>query len=496
MENWLSMTPYPLLSALIWLLLLFLAMYLARKPFHRSMSALGRVVYNSMRMAASSVKQAEKHLLARNREVLIYAGLKMTERKVEREFERISISIQRHLEGYPQIQRKLNEDLLRIEGDFKKSAIVSQSLPDWVKILDGVANIRPIGDRMVIHMLEQIHDTLTEQHKNAVELHRRDMAERHGILSRMVPFWHGVHKTLEGIEKAILNLNQRSKTIDRYMSEYEAIRAQTDMAQRQLSTSSLTQFLVSGLVLAVAAVGIIFNFNLVALPMSEIMGASNYLGVFRISDVGGWLIVILEIILGVFMMDTLRVTHFFDRIDSLEDSKRRIIFWILFAVLILMACFESALALVRDRMVADMQDLHQSISGSAIEASELASSSIPKIGQMIMAFILPIFLTFAAIPFESFVGASRTALGILAGWSLRIAAFVLRLLGNFGFYTGRLIVSIYDLAIFPALWLEGAIGQRFSRTKEENLQPSGVAASEQIVVLEAEPAAHPKGAIE
>ncbi len=495
MENWLSMTPYPLLSALIWLLLLFLAMYLARKPFHRSMSALGRLAYNSTRLAASSVKQAEKRLLARNREVLLNAGLKMTERKVELEFDRISTSIQRHLEGYPQIQRKLNEDLLKIEGDFQKSATVSQSLPDWVKVLDAIANIRPIGDRMVIHTLDQIHNTLTEQHKIAAERHRRDMAERHGILSRMVPFWQGVQKTLDGIERAILNLNQRSKTIDRYMSEYEAIRAQTDMAQRQLSASSLTQFLVSGLVLAVAVVGIIFNFNLVALPMSEIMGASNYLGIFRISDVGGWLIVILGIILGIFMMDTLRVTHFFDRIDSLEDGKRRIIFWILFAVLILMAGFESALALVRDRMVADMRDLHQSISGSAIEASELASSSIPKIGQMIMAFILPIFLTFAAIPFESFVGASRTAIGILAGWLLRIVAFTLRLLGNLGFYTGRLIVNIYDLAIFPALWLEGAIGQNISRTKKEKIQTPGVVASEENV-SRAEPRAHAKAAIE
>jgi hypothetical protein len=33
-------------------------------------------------------------------------------------------------------------------------------------------------------------------------------------------------------------------------------------------------------------------------------------------------------------------------------------------------------------------------------------------------------------------------------------AFLLRLLGNMGFYAGRFIVNVYDLAIFPAIWLE------------------------------------------
>jgi hypothetical protein len=81
-----------------------------------------------------------------------------------------------------------------------------------------------------------------------------------------------------------------------------------------------------------------------------------------------------------------------------------------------------------------------------------------------MGFILPFALAFVAIPLESFVSSSRTVLGGLVAWLLRMLAFLLRLLGNVGFYAGRFIVNVYDLIIFPALWLEGLL--RGSKSKK------------------------------
>jgi hypothetical protein len=82
---------------------------------------------------------------------------------------------------------------------------------------------------------------------------------------------------------------------------------------------------------------------------------------------------------------------------------------------------------------------------------------IPTVGQMVMGFILPFALAFVAIPLEMFVSSSRTVLGGLMAWLLRMFAFFLRLLGLMGFYAGRFIVNVYDLVIFPAIWLEGII---------------------------------------
>ena len=466
MESLLSITPLPILSIVLWLLVLVMAMYFARKPFHRTLNAFSRLIYNVMRLAATSVKLSEKRLQIRNQEVLMNAGLETAERKVEREFERIGAAAQRDLEGYPLLQRTVTQTLLKIEEDYAKSGAIPQALPDWVKVIDAIANIKPSGDHMVTNMLEEIHHTLNEQHRAAVERHRRDVAERHTILYRMLPFWRGVQKTLSNVEKAIGNLNQRSKRIDRYMDSYESIAARTDTARRQLALSSATQFFVSAIVLAVAAVGAIISFNLVALPMSEMVGGSSFIGNFKTSDVAGIFLVCLQITVGFFLMDALRVTRLFSVIGNLEDTKRRTLFWALLLFLTVLASMESSLAFLRDRLAADLEAYRQMLGGN--DETPVFTSNIPTIGQMIMGFTLPFVLAFVAIPFESFICSSRTVLGILAAWMLRTLSFGLRLLGTLGFSTGRFVTHLYDLMIFPALWFEEVITRKVHQKKGQN----------------------------
>ncbi|MFO7716237.1 hypothetical protein [Desulfosarcina sp.] len=453
-----NITPLPFLSVLIWFLLIIAAMYFARRPFQDSMGSLGRLIYTAMRVAAGSVKSAHLRLEARNREVLLAAGIEHAERRTEREFERISTAVERNLEAYPQLQRQLRENLLKFEDDYQKTAEIPQSLSDWVQVIDAIAGIKPSGDPMVANILEDIHNTLKEQHKVALGGHRKAVSDRHGILSRMVPQWRATDKTLKGLEKAIGDLTRRSQTVDRCITDYETVKAHTDAAERQLSSSSLTQFFTSGLVLGVFVIGAIINFNLVALPMSEMVGGASYIGIFKTSDVAGMFIVCLEVVVGIFLMDALRFTRLFSVIGSLDDKKRTWFFWILLIMLTILASVESSLAFMRDRIAADMEALRQSLAG--LEPQAVAASKIPTIGQMVLGFILPFILTTVAMPFESFVSSSRTVLGMLGAWSLRTMAFFLRLAGSSGYYLGRLVVNLYDLVIFPALWLEALISRR------------------------------------
>ena len=76
---------------------------------------------------------------------------------------------------------------------------------------------------------------------------------------------------------------------------------------------------------------------------------------------------------------------------------------------------------------------------------------------MVLGFVLPFALTFVAIPLESFIQSSRTVLGIIAMWFLRVMAFALRLIGNIAHYSGKILVSLYDLVIAPFLWVEKKI---------------------------------------
>jgi hypothetical protein len=251
--------------------------------------------------------------------------------------------------------------------------------------------------------------------------------------------------------------------IDRKMAEYEQIRAQTDSALRTLTASSTTQFFVSGLVLLIAFGGAVINFNLIALPMSEMVGGGSYIGQFRTSHVAALVIILLEMAMGIYLMESLRITKLFPVIGSMDDRMRTKMIWITFSILLVLASVESALAFMRDRIAADMQALRQSLANA--EVIEPVNGWIPTVGQMVMGFILPFALTFVAIPLESFVHSSRTVMGVLASVSLRGFAFFLRLLGNVANYLGELMVDLYDLLIFPPLWIERVVHDRAQQAK-------------------------------
>jgi hypothetical protein len=453
--NMLNITSSPALSILIWIVLFLLALYFARRPFHQVIMSFSKIIRNALRLTAASVLSAEERLVLRNREVLMAAGLENAERKVEREFDRIAAAVTRDLEGYPNVHRQLSEVIVKLDEDYTTSADVPPSLPNWMPIIESIAKIEHSGDSMVANMLAEINRSLTEQNKKAIEDYRNSTASRHGILNKMMPFWRKVQKSLDGISGSIDNIKKRAKTVDRTMNEYEKIRAGTDEAARALSTSALTQFAIAGLVLLIAIGGAIINFNLIALPMSEMVGGASYIGPFKTSDVAGLVIILVELTMGLFLMESLRITRLFPIIGAMDDKMRHRMIIITFTLLAILAGVESALAFMRDRIAHDMEVLRQTLAGA--EQMGLAPSIIPTVGQMVLGFILPFALAFVAIPLEMFVASARTVLGAGATWLLRLLAFLLRLLGNIGFHLGRLIVNVYDLAIFPAIWLEGII---------------------------------------
>ncbi len=454
--NMLSITSNPFLSMLIWIVLLLAALYFARKPFHRAVGALCKIIHNAMRLTAASVLSAEKRLVRHNREVLMSAGLEKAERLVEREFGRINAAVIRDLESFPHLQRQLTELTTRLDEDYRSSADLPPSLPNWLPVIESIANIEHSGDSMVANMLGEINRTLKEQHKSAIDNYRNSNAQRHSILNKMLPVWRKVQKGLNTVDKSIGNLKQRAKRIDRCMDEYEQIRRQTDQAVRMLSSSSLTHFFIAGVFLAIAFGAALINFNLIALPMSSMVGVTSHIGPYKTSDVAALFIILIQLTIGLFLMESLRITRLFPVIGSMDDKMRHMMGWITFALLAALAGVESALAFLSDQIAQNMEALRLSLS-PGLDQKEIMTSMIPTVGQMIIGFILPFALAFVPIALESFIAASRTVLGIVAAGVLRILAFVLRLIGNIGYYIGRLIVNLYDLIIFPSIWLEGVI---------------------------------------
>jgi hypothetical protein len=182
--------------------------------------------------------------------------------------------------------------------------------------------------------------------------------------------------------------------------------------------------------------------------------------------VAALVIILVEVAMGLYLMESLRITNLFPIIGSMDDKMRRRMIVVTFLILLILASVESALAFMRDRIAADMQALRQTL--AEVESAGTANNWIPTLGQMVMGFILPFALTFVAIPLESFVGSSRTVAGVVVAALLRWFAFILRFIGTFAHYTGEFIVNIYDILIFPPLWVE-----KFVRGKlqKERLSP-------------------------
>ncbi len=311
------------------------------------------------------------------------------------------------------------------------------------------------GDKMVAGILSEVHKTINRQHKQTMAEFRKKSSARHGLLKKMAPFWRKLSHTVEDVGKTITGLHERAALIDRKMDDYESILANSDRMLRRLSSSSMTQFFIAGLVLLIAIGGAVINFNLIALPMSEMVGGGSYIGPFKTSNVAAMVIILVEVVMGLFLMESLRITRLFPIIGMLDDKMRKRMIWISFAILLTLAGIESSLAFMRDRIAADIEALRQTLAG--VEAVQGRQSWIPMVGQMVLGFVLPFALTFVAIPLESFIHSARTVLGVFVAGVLRVVAVILRLVGNISLYLGNVVISFYDLLIFPLLWLDEKI---------------------------------------
>src|SRR6266581_1321883 len=240
-------------SALILFAIAMPFLYAARRLVHNLLHSVGHMIGGPLRLGARWLFATARDMKERNKVVLLAHGREEVGQHIEREFERIGALVTRDLEGYPALQRKLLEEITRVEEDYKKCGQVDKKLTG-------------------------LHDT--------------------------------------------------SSKIDAQMEKYEQINKKTDKVEHALTVSAFTQFAISTLVLLIAVGGALVNFKLIALPFSEMVGAGDYLtSTLRMSDVAALVIIFLEATMGLFVMETLRITHLFPLIANMNDRMRRRMLW-------------------------------------------------------------------------------------------------------------------------------------------------------------------------
>jgi len=448
----------PALSLLVLWAVSQLLLYAARVPMHRVLRKLGTALGGAFRLAARWLRSAAEELRRRNREVLLESGRADAETRLEREFQRLATTFTADLKAYPALHRRLDESVKRVEEDLAASSLTPPTAPGWPEAVQAVASIPKAGDRTVQKVLDEIHRSAQVQEKKALQEWREAVAKRHGILAASAARWKVVHGLLEQVNRTVSGVLAASGRIDGYMDTYQKIQRGENAAERVLAVSAIELFVVSLFVVAVAGFGGFVNFQLIARPMSELVPGGAWVLGMPVSTIAALVIVLMEVAAGIFVMETLGVTHLFPRIGALSPSRRRVIFGVALAGLFLLASIEASLAILREQLLEADKALALALAGEsargAVTVAAPLLSRIPTIGQAVMGFVLPWILAMIAVPLEMLVQSGRHVIGRALVLVLQGGSGFLRIVGHVARQALGALVHAYDIWIIVPLQAE------------------------------------------
>ena len=442
----------PLMSGLIWVLLTLSIMYLARWPAQTAIITIFHSMSRILRQLLKHLVAANVSLRQRNRDILLTNGRELFEYKLEKNFVRIAEQVARDLSVWPTLHRDMREQITRMDHNFSEASEVPPQPPEWLQVVDSVAQISAHGSDVIARILADIHTTLKQAMEKALIEYRHANRNRYALLNRMLPQWRGMGENLDKLDKKIERLIERAQVIDIQMHHYQQILQGTEQAVHTLSKSAASNLLLSTLLLMIAIAGGVINFQLLALPLSEVVGVHGLVMGMRSSDIATMVIVFLQIILGLFLLEAAGVTRLLPDIGLLDRRKRRGVMYLMIFLLLMMASMESLLVYTRDALVEDNVALNKLLMMS--DEQQVSMSWIPVLGQVVIGFSLPLLLIFSVIALENFINALRTVLSMFLSWLLDVVAMLLRLLVTLTQSTARLLIVIYDLIIFLPIYIE------------------------------------------
>ncbi|GAA6134433.1 hypothetical protein NBRC116188_12220 [Oceaniserpentilla sp. 4NH20-0058] len=464
----------PVLSWLLVIIAANIILYFIRVSAHHLFDSLTRLVVQNLKLLSHALIKSARQLNHRNREVLLEHGKQQAERELERQFLRLSNLVEKDLARYPTIQRNIEQNISHMEDKLAQTSQVPPPAPDWTEAVESISKLKDAtkNDAVVGKLLQAIFEAFQKQQGEVLTTHRQDIAKRHNLLKDAMGHWRHVLSKVTRLSEQWQNLIQQAKKIDLQVERFDNMVQGTDKAERLLKASNTTQFFISVVVMAIAGFGAFVNYNLIALPMSELMPATSQIAGYDVADIGAAVIIMLEITVGLFFMEAIGITRLFPVIHFMEDKKRLIFAWLCMIFLLALCGVEAGLAYMRETMVADKALLTSFLVGgeqAATAAASVEHSNIPMIGQMTLGFVLPLILMFVAIPFESFIHTGRHVLG---GLTVNLCIFTSTILRSSAIFINQInqsIKHIYDILCFAPLWFEHLVDSK--PKKKQEFQP-------------------------
>jgi hypothetical protein len=463
----------PVLSIFVLWLVSALVLWVAREPMRELFERLGKHLEESLEAGGSWCKNAAEELRKRSRASLLAAGKLELQSKLEKEFHRIDQGFSERLGQYSGVHRQLTDLLANLEADYQKSGDSPPEVPGWAAAVGSIAEIPSVDDPNVHKILDGIRRSLDEAQKKALGTYRKDTSERHKILDRMRPLWKEARGLLERMSESVSRALETTSRVNGYIDEYGRIRDEDRAAARALSYSATKLFAVSLLVLGVALGGAFVNFQLIALPMSELVPAGARLGGVPVATISALVIVLMEVAVGIFVMDLLGFTELFPKLASVPLGRRRLLLGIALSALFFLAAVESSLAVLREMIVEADAALKHALAGQEGSIAAATTSRIPVVGQAVLGFVLPWVVAMVAIPLEMLLESSRHVL-------VYLAAFLASGVGSLAFVAargaralGHVLPSVYDAYVSVPLRIERALkrGREEGGAREEGGKP-------------------------
>jgi hypothetical protein len=456
--DWLYLWPeHPVLSLFVVYVATAIFLWAARAPMRTLVHTVAESMREGFMGAATWAESAAERVKRQARSALLAAGKLEAHGRLERELQYIDSTFGERIGQYQNLHRRLDESLHKLEADYQACSVNPPDVPGWTQAAEAISSIPNLGDANG-KVLESIRQSSRDAERKALQAYREDTASRHKLLAGMAPCWKEVRTLMGRIRDSVQKALEVTRRIDTYYEDYQKLNQDDDGAARALTYSATKLFVVSCLVLGVALGGAFVNFQLIALPMSELVPAGARLGSIPVSAVSALVIVLMETALGIFIMDMLGITELLPKLQNIPSARRRLILGLSLAGLFFLAAVESSLAVLREQIAAADAALKLSLAGDSERVvAQVSHSMIPVVGQAVLGFILPWILAMAAIPLEMLIDSARHVSASLLGVLLQGIANLGRMAGYGAGALEQMLLSIYDVYISIPLRIEAML---------------------------------------
>ncbi len=440
-------------------------LWLARNAVHQFMNQLLASIANLKQRIADDLSKYAQRVAQRGKELATEYFFKESERDIEKGHGKLAHRVEKGLSVFPEMQQealamvnRMNQAFHDAKKPYKQEKHITLTwLEKEIKTHTDKVGLTSDEAKRVGKALRRIETKLCKELKAHGRVQANEAKQRLKVLNKQNTPLNKLQKLINQLVKRVSHVEHGVKNIEEKLEAYYEFRKNDDKATRAAHQSVMSRFLIALFFVVIAAGGATLNFFLIERPLSEIVGGSGLVMGIEVSQMGALMIIMLEIAAGVFLMETLGLSHLLPAVERWDADVKKKVAIATGTLLLALAGVEAGLALLREMLVANDQGTMNMLIGSDASAdmADAFAGWGPMAVQAVMGFVIPLILALVALPLEILFHVGRIVVQYV--WSVLIAllAYLVQVLSQLLLLVMNVILSFYDLLIFFWVIVEG-----------------------------------------